>query len=101
MEAKDLQYCIHPSELAGEDEGGNVITFAPIEYWKEHECLPDYHFSDELSDDLVPEGYAWIVFREETMWFTRKSESEIREDLNKLGMTESLHMRNFLTDCFE
>lgn len=107
MQPTELTFCVHTiEEREGEEcneepyKGLNVITFCPSLYWKKHECLPDYYFSDQIAEDLFPEGYQWYIFVEETQWVSKKSKEEIVQDLTILGFTENKEMENFLTNCW-
>jgi len=110
MQPSEITYCIHSlAETEGEEcddevyKGLNMVTFCPLSYWKEYECLPDYSFSNEVwSDDLpMPDGYKWYIFVEETQWASKNSKEKIREDMNALGFTENLEMKDFLSGCWQ
>ncbi len=110
LKPSELQFSIHSlKEIDGEDNndfmpevygGLNIITFCPIEYWKESECLPDYYLSDLIGEELLPDGYNWYICVEETQWCSKKSKDEIRADLTKIGFVESKEMTEFLSNCW-
>jgi hypothetical protein len=102
MQPSELSFCIHSGDNAyHEDSEWNIITFCPVDYWAEHECLPDYAFSDQIDESFLPEGYAWYIFVEETQWASKKSKEEIVNDLTKIGFVENKEMEYFLTDCWQ
>ena|ERR1019366_904310 len=102
MEPKELFYCLHNGSIRDEDERLTIITFCPIQYWKEHACLPDYNFYDEITETVsIPNGFDISFFVEETQWCSIKSVEEIRSELNQLGFVENIEMENFLTGCWE
>jgi hypothetical protein len=108
MKTSELNFCIHSlAEKDGEEcddedyKGLNIITFCPIEYWKEHECLPDYYFADVMEENIpLPEGYKWYIFCSETQWCSKKSKEEISNELYSLGFVENKAMQDFLSDCW-
>jgi hypothetical protein len=92
-------YCIHTGKEIGEEAKYNFITFCPIHFWREFECLPDFFFADQI-DNMRPNQYR-PVSQGECMWSTEKSFTDIRKELNLLGFTENLNMKQFLDDCYE
>lgn len=108
MQPSELTFCVHSLaemednfEPEGKDyQGFNIITFCPAEYWKEHKCLPDYYFADQIDDNLLPEGYKWYLCVEECQWATKKSKEEIYKDMSELGFTKNLEMEAFLSGCW-
>lgn len=107
MQPNELCFCVHSlAERDGEDSDDeeyknlNVITFCPISYWKEHRCLPDYSFDDEINDEHIPKEYSWYLFVEETMMASKKSKEEIVKDFTSLGFSENKELEKFLFDCY-
>jgi hypothetical protein len=103
MQPSELNYSIHyTSDIDYEEYGTNsvIITLCPITYWNEHKCLPDYYFSDQIAEELLPEGYEWLTCVEECQWISKKTKEDIRIDLNVLGFVERLDMEEFLTSCY-
>lgn len=108
MNPTELSFCIHSLEEMERDQSDkhsdylslNIITFCPVAYWKEHECLPDYYFADDIDDSLLPEGYKWYLYVEECQWASKKSKEEILKDLIAIGFIYNLEMEQFLTGCY-
>jgi len=101
MLPSELYFCVHNGDNDyHEDPDWTIITFCPIKYWAEHECLPDYYFSDEIDDSLLPEGYNWYLYVEECQWATKKSREEIVSELTKLGFVYGIEMQKFLDGLY-
>lgn len=108
MQPNEISFCVHAlseieldqSDKHSDYDSLNIITFCPADYWKEHECLPDYYFADEIDDALLPAGYKWYLFVEECQWATKKSKEEIQKDLIKIGFVNNLLLENFLSSCY-
>lgn len=108
MQPSEMIFCIHSlAEMEKnfeEDEknyqGVNIITFCPIEYWKENGCLPDYFLNDEMDNIPLPTGYKWYICVEECQWASKKSKEEIRKDMLALGFIFNLEMEEFLSGCW-
>lgn len=108
MNPNEIYFCVASleemerdfSEEGSEYNGVNIITFCPVAYWKEHECLPDYYFSDQIDDSLLPTGYQWYIFVEECQWATKKFKEEILKDLTSAGFIHNLGMESFLSSCY-
>jgi hypothetical protein len=99
LRAEELYFSIHRANLLNEgNDDWNVITFCPIEYWIENECLPDYFIGGLIMID-PPTGYTKERFTEEYMWSSKKSREEIVKDLTSLGFVYSKELEDFLTDC--
>jgi hypothetical protein len=107
MLPSELYFCIIDGAICGEDDISddgtilNVIVFCPIVYWETDKCLPDYYFSDQIDENLLPSNYSWLMCHEETMWCSKKSKEEIEKDLSDIGFTNNLEMQKFLIDCWE
>lgn len=108
MKPEELSFSIHSLEEIERDQSDkhsdylnlNIITFCPVDYWKEHECLPDYYFADQIDDTLLPDGYKWYLFVEECQWATKKSKEEIQKDLIAIGFKHNLLLESFLSSCY-
>lgn len=97
----DYSFCVHPPDIWEEWEGWNVITFCPVEYWKQSECLPDFYFNDKLEEAVkeIPEDFKWLVCKEECQWISTLPIDEIINRLTALGFSENKEMEKFLIQC--
>jgi len=110
MAPRELIFCVHPLTTVDHGENFdvtedaykdlNIITFCPLVYWEDNRHLPDYYFADCIEDSLLPEGYSWYVFVEETQWASKKSKEEIVADLTKIGFAENKDLERFLINCW-
>jgi hypothetical protein len=107
----ELSFCVHSlSEIEREEaeeedyKDLNIITFCPIQYWKEHGRLPDFYFADGFSsfqdNNQLPEGYSRYTFVEECQWCSKKSIEEISKELTSIGFVENEEMKIFLSSLY-
>lgn len=94
-------FCCHTGEIATDfvGDGFTIITFAPAEYWRKNECLPNYSFYEQIGN-FLPTDYQIVGFCEETMWASTKSIEEVKSEMAALGFVESVAMEQFLTNCW-
>lgn len=98
MKPNQFFYCILEGQFVGEKSGTLTITFAPIEYWDKRKALPDYCFSDQISNTWIPLDFFWIYDREECMWITTQkfSHNFVRKIMDGIGFVYSKEMEDFL-----
>jgi hypothetical protein len=101
MRPSNLYYCLHNGILFEEDASLTIITLAPINYWNENKALPDYIFLKHTKC-FLPKEYSFYVPVAETQWcVSNKSTEDIRNELDKLGLTYNKDMETFLSGLWE
>lgn len=107
MKPSDYYFCLHDDidivdDVAGYPKYKVLITFAPMLYWKEHKCLPDFYFADKVKQFQPEEQeYVEVIFTEECYWASTKLIDEVRKDLLSIGFVENKQMEKFLTGCWK
>jgi hypothetical protein len=100
MKPSDFYFCLHNGAVIEEDDLLTVITFCPVKYWDDKDCLPDYSFDNEI-EEYIPTNYPIWGCSEETQWCSEDSEESIRQKPTQIGFVENFALQKFLSDCWE